>query len=105
MEARLEKMRQGIRPGSGGGGGGGGSYTLGRGGRSEYGHIGYSYWEGDTVVFETHRFHAGHELEVEERLRLADGGAKLVYVHSITGPGGKTDAREIGFDVRKEGTA
>ncbi len=56
-------------------------------------------------MFKTHRFHAGHELVIEERLRLADGGAKLVYVHSITRPGGKADTRDIGFDVRKEGPA
>ena len=36
-------------------------------------------------MVEKHLFHAGHELVIEERLRLAAGGAKLVYVHSITG--------------------
>ncbi len=101
-DAKLERLRRGIRPGTGGGGGGGGSYNLGPGGRIEYGHQGYSYWDGDTIVIETHRFHAGHELVIEERLRLADGGAKLVYVHSISRPGGKADTREIGFDVRNE---
>ena len=60
-EARLQKMRRGIRPGTGGGGGGGGSHNLGPGGRIEYGHQSHSHWDGDTVVIETHRLHAGHE--------------------------------------------
>ena len=95
-------MERATRPGSGGGSGGGGVYRFGPAGRIEYGHQGHSYWEGDTVVIETHRFHAGHELVIEERLHLASGGRKLVYGHSISGPGGKVDAREIEFDVPKE---
>ena len=99
-----KRMRQGIRTGeiSGSGGGGGGRYNMGPGGRIGFGHHTHSWWEGDTVVIETHRFHAGHELVIEERLHLAGGGRKLVYGHSISGPGGKVDAREIEFDVPKE---
>jgi hypothetical protein len=33
---------------------------------------------------------------------LAGDGATLVYVHSVTRPGGTADIREIGFDVKKE---
>jgi hypothetical protein len=96
------RMRQGIRTGSVSGSGGGGRYNMGPGGRIGYGHHSHSWWDGDTVVIETHRFHAGHELVVEERLRLADDGTKLVYVHSVNTPGGTADAREIGFDVKKD---
>jgi hypothetical protein len=53
-------------------------------------------------VIDTHRFHASHELVIEERLRLADGGTKLVYVHSISGPGGTADRSEITFGVEKK---
>jgi hypothetical protein len=101
-EGSIENMERATRPGSGGGSGGGGIYRFGPGLRVEYRHQGYSYWDGDTVVVETHRFHAGHELEIEERLRLADSGTKLVYGHTITGPGVTADAREIVFDVGKE---
>jgi len=101
-EAHREKMRQAMRPGTAGGSGGGGSYNLGPGGRIEYGHQSHSHWDGDTVVIETHRFHAARELVIEERLRLADDGRKLVYIHSIIGPDGTTDRREISFGVKKD---
>ena len=97
-EQQLERMRGSIRPGTGGGGGGGGSYQMGPGGRREYGHQGYSYWEGDAVVVVTHRFHAGHELVIEERLRMVDG-TQLSYSHEITGPDGTTERREVTFSV------
>jgi hypothetical protein len=45
---------------------------------------------------------ASHELVIEERLRLADRGTKLVYVHSISGPSGTADRREITFEVEKK---
>jgi hypothetical protein len=100
-EHQLERMRGLIRPGTGGGGGGGGSYRMGPGGRREYGHQSYSYWEDDAVVVVTHRFHAGHELLIEERLRLVDG-TRLTYSHKITGPDGTTDRREVAFSVESK---
>jgi hypothetical protein len=56
-------------------------------------------WEDVAVVIETHRLHVGHELVIEERLRLAEGETKLVYVHWISGPDGTPDRREITFAV------
>jgi hypothetical protein len=100
-DASMERMEQSMRPGTGGGGGGGGIYRFGPGGRIEYGHQSHSHWEDDAVVIVTHRFHAGHELVIEERLRVADGGTKLVYVHSITGPDESTDRCEVIFNVEK----
>jgi hypothetical protein len=98
FDRRTYRMRQSMRPSTTGGGG---SYRMGPGGRVEYGHQSHSHWEDDAVVIETHRFHAGHELEIEERLRLAEGGTKLEYVHLVTGPDGSTDRRGITFEVRK----
>ena len=98
----LERMRRGLRPGSGGGGGGGGGGSMGPDGGIEFGGYSHSHWDGDTVVIETHRFHAGHELVIEERLRSAHDGARLVYEHSVSGPGGTSDTREVAFDVREE---
>jgi hypothetical protein len=100
-EANRKRMQQSLRPGTGGGGGGGG-YQVGPGGRVEYGHQSHSHWEDDAVVIETHRFHAGHELVIEERLRLADRGTKLVYVHLVTGPDGMVARHEISFRVEQK---
>ena len=72
---------------------------MGPGGRIEYGGHSHTHWEDDTVVIVTHRFHSGHELVIEERMRLVDGGARLAYSHSVTGPGATTDARAITFAV------
>jgi hypothetical protein len=74
---------------------------MGPGGRREYGHQSYSYWEGDAVIVVTHRFHAGHELVIEERLRMVDG-AQVAYSHEITGPDGTTDRREVTFGVESK---
>ena len=76
--------------------------SMGPDGGIEYGGYSHSHWDGDTVVIETHRFHAGHELVIEERLRSAHDGARLVYEHSVSGPGGTADTREVAFDVREE---
>jgi hypothetical protein len=47
----------------------------------------------------THRFHGGHELVIEERLRLETGPNRLIYRHQVSGPGGVSNSREIAFDV------
>jgi hypothetical protein len=101
-QAGTDRMRRSMRPGTGGAGGGGGSYRMGPSGRIEYGHHSHSHWEDDAVVVMTHRFHAGHELVIEERLRLEDSGTTLMYVHLVTGPDGRADRREITFGVEKK---
>jgi len=58
---------------------------------------GFSRWDGDTYVVETHRSVRGHELTIVERLRV--DGESLIYKHEVTGPGGKHDEREITFDI------
>jgi len=87
-----------MRQGTAGGGGGGGSYWMGPGGQIESGHQSNSHWEGDAVVIETHRFHAGHELLIEERMCLVDA-THLAYAHKTTGPDGSTERHEITFSV------
>ena len=72
---------------------------MGPGGRVEYGHHSHSHWEDDAVVVTTHRYHAGQELVIEERMRLVDNGARLMYSHSVTGPDATNDMREITFAV------
>ena len=72
---------------------------MGPGGRIEYGHHSHSHWEDQAVVVTTHRYHAGHELVIEERIRLVDGGVRLTYSHSLTGPDATNDQREITFAV------
>jgi hypothetical protein len=58
---------------------------------------GFSRWDGDTYVVETHRSVRGHELTIVERLRVE--GEHLIYKHEVTGPGGKRDEREISFEI------
>ena len=45
------------------------------GGRIEYGGHSHTHWEDATAVIVTHRLHAGHELVIEEWMRLVDDGA------------------------------
>jgi hypothetical protein len=97
-EANTERMGQSIRSGTGGGIGGG-AFTTERGGRIKHGHQSQSHWEGDAAVIVTHRFHAGHELVIEERLRLSQEGNQLEYLHAVTGPDGTEDRRSITFQV------
>lgn len=98
-KANMNRMRRSMTPGTLGSGGGGGGHFMGPGGRIEYGHHSHNHWEGDTFVAMTHRFHAGNELVVEQRTRLVDHGARLIYSHSVTGPDDTNDQREIRFLV------
>ncbi|RZU35757.1 hypothetical protein [Edaphobacter modestus] len=98
-KANMDRMRRSMQPGTLGTGGGGGGHFMGPGGRIEYGHHSHSHWEDDAVVVTTHRYHAGHELVIEERMRLVDGGGGLTYSHCVTGPDATNDNRQITFDV------
>jgi len=98
-KANMDRMRRSMRSGTVGGGGGGGGHFMGPGGRIEYGGHSHTHWEGDAVVATTHRYYAGHELVIQERIRLVDGGAHLTYSHSVTGPDATNDSREITFSV------
>jgi hypothetical protein len=99
-KAHLDRMRRrSMRPGTAGVGGGGGGHFMGPGGRIEYGGHSYNHWEDDAAVVTTHRYHAGHELVIEERMRLVGDGARLTYSHSVTGPDATNNQREITFAV------
>ena len=101
----MERMRQSMRPGAMGGGVGGAHYRMEPGGRVEYGHQSHSHWESNAVVTETHRLHAGHELVIEERLRLDSGMRMLIYTHEIAGPDGTKDTHEVSFRVPEQAAA
>jgi hypothetical protein len=100
QKAHMDRMRRSMRPGILGTGGGSGGHFIGPDGRIEYGGHSYSHWEDDVMVVTTHRYHAGHELVVEERMLLVDDGARLTYSHSVTGPDTTNDNREITFAVQ-----
>ena len=40
-------------------------------------------------------------LLIEERMRLLDGGPRLVYGHPVTGPDAVTDVRDIRFALMR----
>jgi hypothetical protein len=77
------------------------SYDMGPGDRIEYGHHSRTHWEDDAVVLTTHRYHAGHELVIEERFRFVEDAGRLTYSHSVTGPDAINHKREITFAVRE----
>lgn len=90
MDRMLRWTRSGISTGSGTHG-----YFMGPGDRIEYGHHSRSHWEEDAIVLTTHRCHAGHELVIEERLRLVEDGGRLAYSHSVTGPDAINDSGRL----------
>lgn len=92
---QMEKMRQGIRPGTMGGGGGGGSFNRTTG----YGHSGHTHWEDDTLVHESHHFFKGYEIAITERLRFTDDGRAINYTHEAKGPKGEPAVNEMKFDI------
>ena len=96
-QQQLERMRQSTRPGAIGS-------CISGGISGPDGHAHYSVnrrMDDGTSVMETHHIHAGHEVTVIERLWLAEG-RRLGYAHEITGPNGKTQIQEIGFEVGTE---
>jgi hypothetical protein len=100
-QQHLERMRASMRPGMSGTGGGGGSCRTGSGGRIESGVFSFNRSEDGVMVYETHRFHKGHELTIIERLRESEDGRALIYGHEVTGPDGKRDGREVVFRLRE----
>lgn len=80
----MDRMRRSIRPGTIGGGGGGYRFDPATG----FGHSGFTRWEDDTAVQETHHFYKGHEIAVTERLRLTHEGKVIHYTHEAKGPKG-----------------
>jgi hypothetical protein len=98
MKSRRDEMRkrqaEHLRPGTLTSFGGGGRFNL----PLRTGSSGMSQWEGDTFVAQTYRYHLGHELLITEGVRL--DGQQLIYSHSVTGPGDKSDTREVVFEIR-----
>jgi hypothetical protein len=99
-KANEDRMQRSMRPGTLASGSGTHGYDMGPGDRIEYGHHSHTHWEDDAVVLMAHRFHAGHELVIEERFRLVEDGRRLTYSHSVTGPDATNHKREITFAVR-----
>jgi hypothetical protein len=99
QQEQLERLRQSMKPGTSGSSGGGSSYTMGPGGRIQAGAVSSNRVEDGMSVVETVRFYNGHEITITERMRLSGDGKALIYVSEVAGPRGKTDWREITFDV------
>jgi hypothetical protein len=91
-----------MRPGISGMGGGRGSYRISPGGRIDSGTFAFSRSEHGATVYETHRFHNGHELTIIERLRESEDKRALIYGHEVTGAEGKRDGREVVFGLADE---
>jgi hypothetical protein len=105
MSARIAELQQlaeeqtkRITGGSRGVGGGTSSFTTGPEGGVQSGHFSFSRSEQGAAVFETHRFHQGHEITLIERLRLNDDGKSLGYSLDISGPRQERHI-EISFEV------
>jgi hypothetical protein len=94
-QEQRDRMRRSIRPGTMGGGGGGSNFDH----ATRYGHSGYSHWENQTVVHETHHFFKGHEIAVTERLRFTEDGKAIKYMHEVKGPKEGPIMHEMKFDV------
>jgi len=89
----VERLRQrgGQSGGFGGGGSGGFGGDVGAGSRG---------WEDEnTFAIVAWRLFAGHEFEIQERLRRAVDGSQIIYEHKVVGPGGKTEQHTAVFPV------
>ncbi len=80
----------------GGGIGGGGHRTV----DGQWGHDSTMYYEDTAQVIRTYRYDAGHELIIDERVRLSEDGERLQYSHAVTGPDGATHARDFEFGIQ-----
>ena len=79
------RMNRGVigEAGTVGGFGGGGSFNPMTG----YGYSSHTSWEDDrTAVHEGCHIFRGHEIIVEELLRLSDDGKAIEYRHQVKGP-------------------
>ncbi len=85
-ELMEQHMKQGLPPGARMDRGGGGSWSTDTKGEIQDGYFSATRVEDGAAVFETHRFHRGHEITVLERLRLSDDGKTLAYSLEIHGP-------------------
>ncbi len=91
---RREMGAQGFR----GGCVGSGSYFLDPDRKMKGGSMSSSHAEPDgTLIFQTRRFLQGHEVRIEERMRVPEGAGKLVYSHDIVGPDGQESREEMEF--------
>jgi len=98
-QENLERMGHSIRQGRCGTSGESGHYSFGADGKIEGGCFSQNYWEDKTEVSVAHRFHAGHELTITERLWLENDAKVLVYSQEILGPKGEAERRETRFMV------
>jgi hypothetical protein len=87
LPGRLKQVQAGCKPETIRGFSGGGSFGNGPGLRGGQGQVAYSWWEDITHV--THRFvlHAGREMDIVERLQLAEDDTKLIHELEIYAEG------------------
>lgn len=98
LQQRMQDLIRERRTPGIGGGGGTSSFASGPAGSVQSGHFSFSRSEEGTLVFETHRFHQGHEVTLVERLRSSDDGKNLSYSVDISGPKQQRHV-DILFDV------
>ncbi len=91
-----DKARAALKPGTGMIGGG--TWVRDAQGGIREGTYSSSRFEDGSEVVETHRFRAGVEITLIERLRLSDDGKRLSYSQEISGPG-QSFEHTIDFEV------
>ena len=85
-----QRMLDRTGPGSGFlGSGGGGGWKRDEKGAIQEGHFSCSGRENGVMVFETRRFHKGHQITLIEKLRVSDDGKMLNYSQELRGPKGE----------------
>jgi hypothetical protein len=94
LPERLKELQAGCKPETIRGFSGGGAFGAGPGLRGGQGQVAYSWWEDITYV--THRFvlHAGREMDIVERLQLAENDTKLIHQLEIYAEGRVVKRRE-----------
>jgi hypothetical protein len=87
LPERLKQLQAGCKPETIRGFSGGGGFGAGPGLRGGQGQVAYSWWEDITYV--THRFvlHGGREMDIVERLQLAEDDTKLIHELEIYAEG------------------
>ena len=66
---------------------------------SGYWHSDHHRWEDQTAVHESRHVFRGHEIDVIERLQLADDGKSIHYRFRARGPNGEAIRNEIAFGL------
>jgi hypothetical protein len=87
LPERLKKVQAGCKPETIRGFSGGGAFGTGPGLRGGQGQVASSWWEDITYVTHPFVLHAGREMDIVERLQLAEDGTKLIHELDIYAEG------------------